>query len=188
MDNRPELEKQTDQSRSLCWGTITRLAPDPLPCLSRLTFHSSAEHCHGLFLPVSSSPTRRTSSAWSASCSAAMSGMLSLRDDQRLMLSATGAGGCPASFPNQLHKEEYLRTLELTLSGLAPTRTTSLGQLQWLRLLTRLPPAPGTLVVPLPQPWTNLRRSQAASPQALTWDLVKNHQIQDNLNDVFWTV
>lgn len=153
MDNRPELEEQTDWSRSSCWGTITRLAPDPLPCLSRLTFHSSAEHCHGLFHPVSSSPTRRMSSAWSASCSAAMSRMLSPRDDQRLMLSATGAGGCPASFPNQLHKEEYLCILELALSGLALTQASSLGQLQRLQLLNRLPPAPGTLVLPLPYPW-----------------------------------
>lgn len=81
-----------------------------------------------------------------------MSRMLSPRDDQRLMLSATGAGGCPASFPNQLHKEEYLCILELALSGLALTQASSLGQLQRLQLLNRLPPAPGTLVLPLPYP------------------------------------
>lgn len=68
------------------------------------------------------------------------------------MLSATGAGGCPASISNQLHKEEYLRILELALSGLALTQATSLGQLQQLQLLNRLPPAPGTPVFPLLYP------------------------------------
>lgn len=57
--------------------------------------------------------------------------------------------GCPTSFAKQLHEEQHLHSfMGLILSGLAPTRTVSLGMLQHLWLVNRLPLLPGTLVLP----------------------------------------
>lgn len=72
--------------------------------------------------------------------------------------------GCLTSFSKQLLEEEHLHHVDLILSGLAPIRTASLGKLEHLSLVNRLPLPPGTL---LPEPWTSTKSSQAVSPQAL---------------------
>lgn len=187
MDSNPELEEQTEWSHSSCWGTIPHLTPGPFPCLPRLVFHSLAEHCRGTFLFVSS-PMRCLSLAWPVSCCAAMSGMWPLWEDQRLMLRATDAGGCPISFSKQLHKKENLHHVELILSGLAPTRTTSLGMLQHLWLVNRLSQAPGTLVLPPAQALDQHKQVPGSFSSGTGLRFMKNHWTHDNLNAVFWTV
>lgn len=176
MDSHSETEEQRDPSCSSHWRTITHLAPDPLPCLSRLIFHSSAEQCHGLSCPVSS-PMRCKLSRWGASCQAATSGMLSLWEDQRLMLSATDAGAALPHSPNS-----FTRRRTSTLWGLLCWDWHEQGQLAWSSCGDS-----GCWTGSQPQPWSKPMRYQAVSPQALVWDLVKSHQNQDNLKEAVWT-
>lgn len=137
MDSHSETEEQRDPSCSSHWRTITHLAPDPLPCLSRLIFHSSAEQSWPLLSCV------LTHEMQVVTLRCVLSG-------SHVRHAVTVGGpeadaqchrcrGCPTSFSKQLHKEENLHTVRLALLGLTRTGSTCLEQLWGLRLLNRLP-------------------------------------------------
>lgn len=177
MDNYPELEEQTEWSPSSSWGTISHSTPGPVPCLPRLIFHSLAEHSHGPFLFVSS-PMR---CHWLGLCPAAQP---DCRKTRGWCSEPQMQGGSPHS-PNSFTSTMWS---SFCLDWHQQVRTASLGMLQHLWLVNRLPPPPGTLVLP---PAQALDQHYEVPGSFSSWTglrFMKNHQTHDNLNAVFWTV